>query len=195
MSQPRPHGSITFLAGAATVLFVAAILFGLFVLGQAVLGKGPGDIAIHQQIDGTHLQDVPKTVVQPDNVNVTVRVKHPTAHQRRIAGARDLAVFPVLLALLWIARAIFGSVRDGDPFTEENVRRLRIVGFVCLVGLPLTSYLASFFNSALADTTTYGLASSVNLSMTGPVVSVGVFALAELFAQGARLRMDVAGTV
>lgn len=195
MTTSSSSGAVRFLAGAATVLLVLGSAVGLFILISGAAGKGPGDVAIHQQVDGSHLRGLPSAVTRPTAVNVTVRLRHASAHQRRIAAARDFSVIPIVLAFLWFGRAILLSVRDGDPFTEANVRRLRTIGFLCLIGVPLTTFFGSFFNSALADSTPLGLGSPVNFSTAGPFASIGVFALAEVFAQGVRLRQDVEGTV
>ncbi|MBA2610163.1 MAG: hypothetical protein H0U92_14595 [Actinobacteria bacterium] len=50
-------------------------------------------------------------------------------------------------------------------------------------------------NIELAHSLDDTLSTSDNISFAGPLVSIAVFALAELFSQGVRLRQDVEGPV
>jgi hypothetical protein len=87
-------------------------------------------------------------------------------------------------------------VRDGDPFVAANVRRLRIIGFILAVGVPVIGYVTQLIDGALAAGSTVGeLGQSYTLSGNGPLAGLGVFVLAEVFAHGVRLREDVEGTV
>jgi hypothetical protein len=170
-------------------------VFGLLTIGQAVTGKGRDDIAVHQQIDGTHLRDLPRHVIRPETVDVTSKLTDASRRDKWLVAGRDLLPILLTLAFAFLARWVLLSVRDGDPFTERNVARLRGIGFLCLVGLPVLSIATSMFNSALASSLGNDLSTSTDISFTGPFISIGVFALAELFAQGVRLRQDVEGTV
>jgi hypothetical protein len=88
------------------------------------------------------------------------------------------------------------SVRDGAPFTEANVRRLRALGLIILIGVPLATLVASWCASELAGTAHLPSA-GIQLSMPGGafVGGLGVFVLAEVFAAGVHLRDDLDGTI
>ena len=102
----------------------------------------------------------------------------------------------VVVAVVWLLRGLLRSVRDGDPFTEANVRRLRTLALVVLIGVPLAGFLGSIFAGELA--TSAGLASrGTQLILPGTAFLGGLatFVLAEVFTAGVRLRDDLEGTV
>ena len=48
------------------------------------------------------------------------------------------------IAALWLLHGIARSVRRGDPFVRDNVRRLRAIGILHFPGLPLVCGLGAF---------------------------------------------------
>ena len=93
-------------------------------------------------------------------------------------------------------RGLLKSVRDGEPFTARNLVRLRALGVVILLGVPLATFLSSICASEAADSA--GLAGTgARLSIPGGAFVAGLlaFVLAEVFAAGLRLRDDLEGTV
>jgi Protein of unknown function (DUF2975) len=100
------------------------------------------------------------------------------------------------IAILWLLRGILFSVRQGDPFTQANVRRLRAIGLALLIGTPVAELLMSAFDQALTSSVRApGSGLSFSVPGTGVVAGLGVFVLAQVFAHGVRLREDVEGTV
>ncbi|HYN98779.1 MAG TPA: DUF2975 domain-containing protein, partial [Actinomycetota bacterium] len=95
-----------------------------------------------------------------------------------------------------LLRALAGSIRDGEPFGAANVSRLRKLGFV-LLAYPLVQLLSSVLLGGILDTTLLpdSVGKAVTLHLTGAVAGLGVLVLAEVFAEGVRLRQDVEGTV
>jgi len=190
--------STRFLTGLSTLLLVASIGFGIFLLAGAVVGFGPGggEVAVHSQIEAGRVADLPDGAVPPDDVDVTVRVDDASRAQLRWAAARDLAPSAVVIAALWLLRGLLGSVRDGDPFAGANVRRLRALALVVLIGVPLAGFISSIFANELAASA--GLDGGETLvTMPGGLFlgGIGAFVLAEVFAAGVRLRDDLEGTV
>jgi hypothetical protein len=94
---------------------------------------------------------------------------------------------------LHIVRRITASVRAGDPFVYENVRRLRWIAVISL-SEPLVR-----LGGALARGRIDHPAQAVNLAVSsslGPIVfALCLFALAEVFAHGVRLREDTEATI
>jgi hypothetical protein len=164
-------------------------------IGQAVTGKGRDTIAVHHDLDGRHLKDLPNHVIRPETVNVTSQLTHASRHDKWLAAGRDIGPILLTLGFAYFARLILLSVRDGDPFNERNVTRLRAIGFLFLIGIPLVGVFSSMMNAELAFSLDGDLSTGTTLSFTGPMIALGVFALAEVFAHGARLRQDVEGTV
>lgn len=193
-----PSRSTRFLTGLSTLLFVASIGFGVFLLAGAVAGFGPNgdEVAVHTQVAAESVAELPQGAVAPEDIEVTVRVPDATPEQHRLAAARDLAPGLVVVAVTWLLRGLLLSVRDGNPFAEVNVKRLRALALVVLVGVPVAGIIGSAFASELADSA--GLDSAgVQLTMPGnPLLGgLALFVLAEVFAAGVRLRDDLDGTV
>jgi hypothetical protein len=193
-----PTRSTQFLTRLSTLLLVASIGFGVFLLVGAVAGFGPSgdEVAVHSQVDAERAADLPEGTLSPDDIDVTVRVRDATREQLRWAGARDLAPVAVVVAAIWLLRGLLKSVRDGDPFTGANVRRLRALALVVLIGVPLSAFVGSHFAAELA--TSAGLDSpGTELTMPGNALLGGLatFVLAEVFAVGVRLRDDLEGTI
>lgn len=197
MTHP-PTRSTRFLTALSTLLLVVSIGFGVFLLVGAVAGFGPSgdEVAVHTQVDAEHVVDLPEGAVSPDDVEVTVRVRDASQEQHRWAAARDLVPGVLVVVAVWLLRGLLRSVRDGDPFTERNVRRLRALALVVLIGVPLAVFLSSIFAGELATST--GLDSpGTQLTLPGNAFLGGLatLVLAEVFAAGVRLRDDLEGTI
>ena len=190
--------STQFLAGLSTLLLVVSVGFGLFIVVGAVAGFGPNghEVAVHSQVDAERMVGWPEGTVLPDNINVTVRVQNATREQLRWAAGRDLVPGLIVVAATWLLRGLLRSVRDGDPFTRTNVKRLRALAVIVLIGIPVAALVGSLFASALASSA--GLdGGGAKLTLPGNALLGGLatFVLAEVFAAGARLRDDLEGTV
>ena len=193
-----PTRSTRFLAVLSTVLLVLTIAIGAFLLAGAVFGFGPSgnEVAVHTTVDAERIADLPASAVATDDIGVVVRVRHATDEQQRWAAARDLVPCVLIAAILWLLRGLLRSVRDGDPFTDANVRRLRSLALVVLIGAPVAQFVSSIFASELADSA--GLhGQGAQLALPGPAFLGGLalFVLAEVFAAGVRMRADLEGTV
>ncbi|MBA2610162.1 MAG: hypothetical protein H0U92_14590 [Actinobacteria bacterium] len=125
------------MTGLATLIVAVGVVFGLFTIGHAVTGQGRDEIAVHHQIDGRQVKELPEHVIRTHSVEVTSKLTHASRRDKWVVAARDIGPIALILAFAFLARSIFLSVRDGDPFTETNVRRIRAVGFLCLLGVPL----------------------------------------------------------
>jgi hypothetical protein len=186
------------MTNAATLLLLAGIAFGVFLVGSALDGaiRGGHELTVHQEVNADEVTALPATVDRPQWVPVTVHIKDARPNQIFVSLGRDLVAVTLVVALLWLLRLLLRSVRDGDPFTAANVRRLRAIGFLLAVGAPIANLMMYASDQWLASTSTAGeLGSSWAVPGAGPVASLGVFVLAEVFAHGARLRADVEGTV
>ena len=85
---------------------------------------------------------------------------------------------------------------SGDPFVAENVRRLRIIGWLVAVS-PILLVIAQFARSELvARSTVADLAlESIHVAFLPILVGGLLLVLAEVFAAGVRLREDTEGLV
>jgi len=193
-----PTGSTRLLTGLSTVLLVAGIGYGGLLLVGVIVGRGPSgdEVAIHTKVATERVADLPADTLVPEDLEATVRVEDASAEQQRWAAARDLAPVALVLAAVWLLRGVLRSVRDRDPFTETNVKRLRALALVVLIGVPIADLIRSLCESELASSA--GLESiGTDLTIPGNAMLGGlaIFVLAEVFATGVRLRDDLEGTV
>lgn len=199
----RSYGPTRLLAGLTTLMLVVAVgsivVMSAFRLTAVTLGWGE-DISVHQRMDAEMLEGWPTDVVQPETVAVTVRLRGK-ASDSLLALGRDLPVVLLFAAGLWLLRSVAHSTLDGDPFTGDNVRRLRLLGFLLLFGVPLAGIVSQLFEDALArNSSVPGLSSAssgwvIVIRISAWIAALGVFVLAQLFAHGVALRDDIEGTV
>lgn len=97
-----------------------------------------------------------------------------------------------LLTIIHGLRRIFATLIVGEPFQHENVRRLRLIGFV-LAGLELLTYAANVIGPQLA--TVHRGAVDYWPNFTAWFAVLVVFVLAEVFREGARLRGEADLTI
>ena len=198
MPATRTSRATSFMTNAATLLLVAGIAFGIFLVGSALDGaiRGGHDLAVHQEVSVDELTSLPANVDRPEMVGVTLHIKDARPNQVFAYLGRDLSGVVLVVAVLWLLRLLLRSVRDGDPFTDANVRRLRMIGFLLVVGAPVVALVMNACDQWLASSSNTGfLGTSFAVPGAGPIAGLGVFVLAEVFAHGARLRADVEGTI
>lgn len=190
--------STTFLTGLFTVLLVVTAFFGVVIIGSALLGVGIGgdEVSVRTLVDGDQLRWLPAGALEPNDIEVTVRVRDASDKQLRWFAARDLPLAIIGIAGLWLLRGLLVSVRDGDPFIDHNVKRLRALGLVILVGAPAAIFLSSVIAQQLAAATDVAaMPLRVSMPEWALLGGLGTFVLSEVFAEGVRMRDDLEGTV
>jgi hypothetical protein len=111
---------------------------------------------------------------------------------RAIAFLGFLAIFlnhTILRRLL----AMVGTVRQGDPFVAENARNLQAIGWA-LMGIQLLSLVIAAIARAIS-TAEFPVNVDAGFSIGGWLAVLLAFVLARVFAEGARMREDLEGTV
>jgi DUF2975 family protein len=136
---------------------------------------------------------------------VTVDLVDPSLLQRVIATVPILVWWALALVGLWLLRKVARSAAKEDPFQASNVTRLRWLGALFLLGFPFATIVDGYFRDLLfsADVWTGGplppggIATGFEVVVSAPAIMAAVclFALAEVFAYGARLREDVDATI
>ncbi len=93
-------------------------------------------------------------------------------------------------------RRIVRSVAAGDPFVEENVRRLRIIGWLVALS-PLLLVIAQISRSELVARSAAGSLALPHITIAFVPILIGglLLVLAQVFAEGVRLRQDTEGLV
>ncbi|MEA2231476.1 MAG: hypothetical protein QOD83_1292 [Solirubrobacteraceae bacterium] len=203
MEPPSPSYAATVAHRLTTFMLVAAIAVGVLATVDAVRG-GPRNITFYASAPLDY-KLLPKGVYANSEQRTGMVIKHPTAREKRLALAANLVPLALALPLLWLLRGIARSVRDGDPFGPQNVRRLRAIGVLLIVGSVAVGYALGALQSALADPYTRSPFSSVRTPGLLPADSdlpwipllcgLGAFVLAQVFAHGVRLREDVEATI
>ena len=173
---------------AAPSLVLLAVWVRVFhaVRGDALEVTGPLPDALAPPVEG---------VVGP--LSGTLTVQDPGAH----VYAWDL--LPLLLALAVTTAAavlllgVARGLREGDPFTTANARRLTSLAVLVVVGGFTVQWFHAISQDALLAAALPGQDRTSVFEMSFWYVPAGalVFFLAEVFARGARLREDLEGLV
>ena len=118
--------------------------------------------------------------------------------QRLIMGLRAVAVLglvgvPLNYAVLKQLLAIVLTVRAGDPFVAANARRLQTIAWA-LLALQLLSLVIGAIGKAVSSPA-HPVHLDAGFSISGWLAVILTFLLARVFAEGARMREDLEGTV
>ena len=89
--------------------------------------------------------------------------------------------------------ALVDTARDGDPFTRENVGRLRALGWI-MIGVEIASVPLHLLGKKISEQMT-DFQMDAGVSLNGILAILLVFVLARVFEHGVSLRDDVEGTV
>ncbi|MDB6163447.1 MAG: hypothetical protein JWL98_879 [Xanthomonadaceae bacterium] len=116
------------------------------------------------------------------------------AHPQAANGLRAIVIIGVIGAaivhtILRRLLAIVDTVRDGDPFTLENARRLDAIAWRVLA-LEVLRFVVAAIASAVWEE---GRIDGFSIASWFAVLLL--FVLSGVFAQGARMRADLEGTV
>jgi len=111
---------------------------------------------------------------------------------RAIAGLGVVAI-ALNYAVLMRLRAIVETVRTGDPFVPMNADRLQAIAWVLLI-LQVLSLVIGGIGEAIS-TPAHPLHLDAGFSTSGWLAVILTFVLARVFAEGARMRKDLEGTV
>jgi hypothetical protein len=117
---------------------------------------------------------------------------------RLIMGMRAIAVvglvaIPLNHVVLKRLLAIVETVRAGDPFVAANAFRLQAIAWT-LLALQLLSLVIGAIAKAVS-TPAHPLNLQAGFSISGWLAVLLTFLLARVFAEGARMREDLEGTV
>ena len=118
--------------------------------------------------------------------------------ERLVMGLRAIAVLglvaiPLNHLVLKRLLAIVETVRRDDPFVAANASRLQAIAWV-LLALNLLSIVIGEIAKAVS-TAAHPLNLDAGFSINGWLAVLLTFVLARVFAEGALMRKDVAGTV
>ena len=117
---------------------------------------------------------------------------------RLIWGLRAVAVIglvtiPLNYAILKRLLAMVETVRVGDPFVAANADRLQAIAWL-LLGLQLLGLVIWLIGETIS-TPAHPVDLDAGFSVNGWLAVLLTFVLAQVFAEGARMRADLEGTV
>lgn len=107
-----------------------------------------------------------------------------------IAGA--LALVPVALLMLHHLRSLMASFAQSNPFSAENVGRIRWIGYLFMIGAALQSAIEVALGFFLRTLSIPGVEINPRITLDFQVVIAGlvILVLAEIFRLGVELRED-----
>ena len=117
----------------------------------------------------------------------------PMTYGLRTIAALGLVAIPLNHAVLKRLLAIVDTVRTGDAFVAANAGRLQAIAWV-LLALQVDSILIGAIGGAIS-TSAHPLHLNAGFSASGWLAVILTFVLARVFAEGARMREDLEGTV
>lgn len=137
------------------------------------------------------------TIVDPDwtfrALGIAATAVPDMAVGLRAIPALGLLCIPLNDLLLRRLRDIVNTVRDSDPFVAANAARLQVIAWV-LLALQIVSIVIGAIADAISSPSA-PLHLDAGFSVTGWLAVLLVFVLARVFAEGARMRDDLTGTV
>lgn len=137
-------------------------------------------------------QFVAASTLQLDGFTITLPGSAPSpAHA---VGAIGMLVAGVIC--VWMLRNIVRSLKTDSPFTDANVKRIRVIGWVVLGQAylhELSNYL--FINGINADTAVITLKAQFTLLPDGVLLALCILVLAEVFRYGCTLQREHDTTV
>jgi DUF2975 family protein len=208
MNPQPPSGAVKAGYALVTGALVLTLVFGAVAIASVGVGLARhGDSLLYGHTLTVPLELSPDEFAPlPDGLelrgwpDVTAEVKDPSSNQMFLRSARDFGPLMLLVGGLWLLRGFLRSVIQGDPFGTPNVKRLRRLGFLLVLGAPAVELLnyslrLALFNDLPLDR--LGGIAEAGFSVPGAALlgGLGAFILAEVFAYGVRLREDVEGTV
>ncbi len=127
-----------------------------------------------------------------------VVIAGPSVGMRLLDLLTGLVWLALVAAGCWLLLRVLTDIGRGDPFRPGNVRRLRAIAGLLVVGWPVAAGLQSVVAVALladVDLGDLGPRATFTLPLVPMLVGLTVALLAEAFRAGSRLRDDVDGLV
>ena len=202
MEPHEPTYAATVAHRLTTVMLILSSVFAVWITVQAIAGER--DDVLFDASATLDQKLLPDGVYATSEQDTGIAIKDPTVREQRLGAAADLLPLVLIIALLWFLRGIARSVRDGDPFTATNVRRLRAIGGLLILGFVAAHFAEAVVQDALLEP--YSRARDAfdepglrpandGFPAAALLFGLGVIVLAQVFAHGVALREDVDATI
>jgi hypothetical protein len=204
--DPMPSRAARTAYVVLTVIFWIVVVVGLVLVAHRLFGflQDSGTLTLPASVSVNDVP-LPEAFEIAGPLPVDVDLADPSLTQRLIASVPVLVWWVLTVAGLWLLRKVARSAAKGDPFQVSNVTRLRWLGALFLLGFPIATTVASYFTDLLFSAEVWtggplppgGIETGFQIVVSAPAIMAAVclFALAEVFAYGARLREDVDATI
>jgi hypothetical protein len=204
--DPMPSRAARTAYIVLTVIFWITAVVGLILVAHRLFGllQDSGTLTLPASVSVDDVQ-LPEAFEIAGSLPVNVDLVDPSLTQRVIATVPIFVWWALALVVLWLLRKVARSAAQGDPFRASNVTRLRWLGALFLLGFPLATMVAGYFSDLLFSEDVWtggplpagGIETGFQVVVSAPAImgAVCLFALAEVFAYGARLREDVDATI
>lgn len=110
-----------------------------------------------------------------------------------VIGWLGLAAVPLNYVVLRQLLAIVNTVRAGEPFVAANAKRLQTIGYA-IIAVQIISMIIGAVGRAISSPP-YPVRLNAGFSINGWLAVLLTFVLSRVFAEGARMRDDLDGTV
>jgi hypothetical protein len=185
-------------AGLVVATIVALMaLAGVSSIGFGGVGSGaPIEVDLDPAKVAPDLKQNLPPGVDVEAVRATIVSRPSGLWEQLLVRLQMLPIVLLALAVLVLMRRIVRSVVAGDPFVEENVRRLRIIGWLVALS-PILLVLAQLARSDLISRSSVGdlALSQITIALVPILIGGLLLVLAEVFAAGVELRQDTEGLV
>lgn len=176
---------------------VMIVALGAWVVGPLVGWAGGGTLPV-ELLSPVTVPELDVAGLSHGLATYDVAVVDPGAGQRLLAMVPGLLWLALVATACWVVLGLMRSIAGGEPFATANVRRLRVLAAVLVLGVPVGFFLDMAVRGALlAQLDLGGLSAGFSLDFPwlATVGGMVVALLAEAFRAGSRLREDVEGLV
>jgi len=191
------------LEGLVTAaLVVAAVVAVMALVGVTSIGSGGVGRSVPIEVDLNPANVAPTLSrqlpagVDVEAVRATVVSRPSGLVEQLLARLLVLPIALLALVVLVLMRRIVRSVTAGDPFVAENVRRLRIIGWLVALS-PVPLVVGQLARAELVSRSIVGDLADSHITVALVPILIGglLLVLAEVFGAGVRLRKDTDGLV
>jgi hypothetical protein len=202
-SPPRARTARNAYVLISALLWIT-VASGIFHAGERVIGAAQGGYRLSVPVSAVESDiELPAGFEVAGPVPLQAVIEDPSLAQLALASGPQLLWWAGVVAILRLLQRLGQSVRKGDPFHASNIRRLRQLGILFLVGYPLATMIDGFLINWFFSSPVWPegrpfpaiIIEFQVLSATALLAGVGLLVLAGVFAHGVRLREDVDATV
>ncbi|WP_035856834.1 DUF2975 domain-containing protein [Cryptosporangium arvum] len=176
------------------IVALAACGVGLIAGAWQLVARVPITVAVQ----GTPTLSGLAPGVRPEQAGpVAVIVDDPTGSQVAWEALRTAPWFALIVFTLVMLLLVVRSARRGEPFSDANIQRLALTGWVLLVGSALAFVLELIAVTELSESVSVSgaLSGGATYSFVWAFSSLGFLAVAEVLKRGRAIQADLAGVV